>query len=266
MDSQTFCLANPLTIAHALAAKEQKNLSLEIIAKAVGREEVAIAVLIYGQAKASEEDLENLTKRQPDGDAAEEAARYRLFEIVQNYEYAYKAMINEKFGNGIMSAITFSTKMEREDDYKETWCKITLQVKWHAESTQLDTAIGTYWHYTRAAVLALLVCLYVNNAQTSFPCCGPCAVLYALGTEGTLSSASLHTEGSSYTANDTESLPIIIFELDTHSNVSRSPRPPRLRHLSELIDPAELRTDVHIRSPSGHLHAPEEYPNTLKDL
>lgn len=27
---------------------------------------------------------------------------YRLFEIVQNYGYAYKAVLNEKFGDGIM--------------------------------------------------------------------------------------------------------------------------------------------------------------------
>lgn len=36
---------------------------------------------------------------------------YRLYEIVQNYGYAYKAVMNEKFGDGIMSAISFSTKV-----------------------------------------------------------------------------------------------------------------------------------------------------------
>lgn len=43
---------------------------------------------------------------------------YRLYEIVQNYGYAYKAVINEKFGDGIMSAISFSTKVEKETDDK----------------------------------------------------------------------------------------------------------------------------------------------------
>lgn len=41
---------------------------------------------------------------------------YRLYEIVQNYGYAYKAVLNEKFGDGIMSAIAFSTKVEKEVD------------------------------------------------------------------------------------------------------------------------------------------------------
>ncbi|KAK5736220.1 hypothetical protein LTR17_007560 [Elasticomyces elasticus] len=70
---------------------------------------------------------------------------------------------------------------------------------------------------------------------------------------------TLSFHGSSYTADDIESIPTTIHELDGHSNVSRPPRPPRLRHLSELIDPAELPIDAHVRSPSGHLLAPEEY-------
>ncbi len=44
---------------------------------------------------------------------------YRLYEIVQNYGYAYKAILNEKFGDGIMSAIAFSTKVDKEVD--DTW-------------------------------------------------------------------------------------------------------------------------------------------------
>lgn len=55
---------------------------------------------------------------------------YRLFEIVQNYGYAYKAVINEKFGDGIMSAISFSTHVEKETDDKGEWVKITLRGKW----------------------------------------------------------------------------------------------------------------------------------------
>lgn len=55
---------------------------------------------------------------------------YRLFEIVQNYGYAYKAVLNEKFGDGIMSAISFSTKVEKETDEKGEWAVITLRGKW----------------------------------------------------------------------------------------------------------------------------------------
>lgn len=132
------------------AAKKQKNLSFETLAKELGREEVAVAALFYGQAKASDEDIKNLARvldipeetlqatemagwpdrgRQMEMPPKEPLV-YRLFEIVQNYGYAYKAVMNEKFGDGIMSAITFSTKVEKETDEKGDWCKITLRGKW----------------------------------------------------------------------------------------------------------------------------------------
>lgn len=47
---------------------------------------------------------------------------YRLYEIVQNYGYAYKAVLNEKFGDGIMSAISFSTNVKKETDDKVSCC------------------------------------------------------------------------------------------------------------------------------------------------
>jgi cyanase len=50
---------------------------------------------------------------------------YRLYEIVQVYGYAYKNIIAEKFGDGIMSAISFSTKIEKEEDDMGVWVKVT---------------------------------------------------------------------------------------------------------------------------------------------
>lgn len=56
---------------------------------------------------------------------------YRLYEIVQNYGYSYKAVINEKFGDGIMSAIAFSTKVEKEvDPQGVAWVNISMRGKW----------------------------------------------------------------------------------------------------------------------------------------
>jgi cyanate lyase len=56
---------------------------------------------------------------------------YRLYEIVQNYGYAYKAIMNEKFGDGIMSAICFSTKVDKEiDESGAPWVVITMRGKW----------------------------------------------------------------------------------------------------------------------------------------
>jgi cyanate lyase len=108
-----------------------------------------VAALFYGQAKASDEDVQKLSKlldidhatlaeqlyAWPDrGRTLEmppkEPLIYRLFEIVQNYGYAYKAVLNEKFGDGIMSAITFSTTVRKETDEKGDWAVITLRGKW----------------------------------------------------------------------------------------------------------------------------------------
>ncbi|KAF2773132.1 cyanate hydratase [Teratosphaeria nubilosa] len=132
------------------AAKKSKNLSFETLGKAIGRDEVAVAAIFYGQAQATPADVKALSQAldipesnllateitgYPDrGRQMEmppkEPLVYRLFEIVQNYGYAYKAVMNEKFGDGIMSAISFTTKVEREEDDKGTWCKITLRGKW----------------------------------------------------------------------------------------------------------------------------------------
>lgn len=55
---------------------------------------------------------------------------YRLYEIVGVYGPTVKAMINEEFGNGIMSAIDFSMQVEREQDPKGDRVKITMSGKY----------------------------------------------------------------------------------------------------------------------------------------
>jgi len=131
-------------------AKAKKGVSFEELSKVVGRDEVAVAALFYGQAKASPEDIKVLSEYFgidhatletqlsgfPDrGKSVEmppkEPLIYRLYEIVQNYGYAYKAVLNEKFGDGIMSAISFSTHVEKEVDKDGvTWVNIKLRGKW----------------------------------------------------------------------------------------------------------------------------------------
>jgi cyanate lyase len=109
-----------------------------------------IAAIFYGQAQASPEDIKKLSavldinvdtlESQlggiPDRGRTldmppREPLIYRLYEIVQNYGYAYKAVLNEKFGDGIMSAISFTTKVEKETDEKGDWAVITLRGKWY---------------------------------------------------------------------------------------------------------------------------------------
>lgn len=85
-------------------AKKKKNLSFETIAQHVGRDEVAIAALFYGQAMASPEDIKKLSELlEIPHDLLEaqlsgfpnrgstldmppkDPTIYRLYEIVQNY-------------------------------------------------------------------------------------------------------------------------------------------------------------------------------------
>lgn len=132
---------------------------------------MAVAALFYGQAKASPEDIKNLSdyfgidhanlERQlsgfPDrGKSVEmppkEPLIYRLYEIVQNYGYAYKAVLNEKFGDGIMSAISFSTHVEKEVDKDGvTWVSCYCENRTIAE---LNTFIGQ--HQASRQVVAVL--------------------------------------------------------------------------------------------------------------
>ena len=54
---------------------------------------------------------------------------YRFYEIVQGYGPTLKALINEEFGDGIMSAIDFTMDIEREPDPKGDRVKITMSGK-----------------------------------------------------------------------------------------------------------------------------------------
>ncbi|CAF9937970.1 MAG: Cyanate hydratase [Heterodermia speciosa] len=145
-------LADRLPIqSHTLfTAKAAKKLSFTDIAEQLGRNEVAVAAIFYGQAQTTPEDVEKLSsilgiehgalEKQLAGFPfrghvmdmpPKEPLIYRLYEIIQNYGYAYKAVLNEKLGDGIMSAISFSTKVEKEIDKDgNKWAVITLRGKW----------------------------------------------------------------------------------------------------------------------------------------
>jgi cyanate lyase len=54
---------------------------------------------------------------------------YRFYELVQGYGPTLKALINEEFGDGIMSAIDFSMSIGRQPDPKGDRVKIEMSGK-----------------------------------------------------------------------------------------------------------------------------------------
>ena len=136
------------TISEQLfAAKKAKKLTFEQLAQSIGKGEVFVASIFYGQAKPDPSDIVGLAKALDlDQGALEDALGegfypdrcklndlpprdpviYRLYEVVANFGYSYKAIIHEKFGDGIMSAISFSTEVEKEMIDGAPWVKITL--------------------------------------------------------------------------------------------------------------------------------------------
>ena len=54
---------------------------------------------------------------------------YRFYELIQNYGTTWKALIEEEFGDGIMSAIDFNMSIEREADPKGDRVKVAMSGK-----------------------------------------------------------------------------------------------------------------------------------------
>ncbi len=119
-----------------LKAKKEKKLSFEDLGKLLNRDEVWVASLFYGQATASEEesssllaalglssDLKDELSTPPvkgclDPVIPSDPLIYRFYEIMQVYGLPMKDVIQEKFGDGIMSAIDFTIEVDKVEDPK----------------------------------------------------------------------------------------------------------------------------------------------------
>ena len=129
-----------------LSAKKKKGVSYAELEKAVGRDEVWIAALLYGQAQASPEEANKLAAALGVGPELAEAMTefpckglgpvvptdpliYRFYEIMQVYGMPMKSVIHEKFGDGIMSAIDFTLEVDKEQDPKGDRVKVTMSGK-----------------------------------------------------------------------------------------------------------------------------------------
>lgn len=129
-----------------LEAKKNKALSFSDLGNIIDRSEVWVASLFYGQACASEEEAKKLlTALELDVDNYEQLMEYpikgstdivptdpliyRFYEIMQVYGLPLKGVINEKFGDGIMSAIDFTLDVNKEENINGDRVVITMSGK-----------------------------------------------------------------------------------------------------------------------------------------
>ncbi len=137
-------MAIPEISAKFLAAKKAKGLSFADLEAKLGYDEVWIASVLYRQASASEEEatkivellgmepeyVEYLTECPMKGGldplVPTDPLIYRFYEIMQVYGVPVKAVVHEKFGDGIMSAIDFSIDVEKEEDPKGDRVKVIM--------------------------------------------------------------------------------------------------------------------------------------------
>ncbi|KAJ1948432.1 Cyanate hydratase, partial [Dispira parvispora] len=117
-----------------LMAKDRHGLSFKEIADRIGQDEMWLAALFYGQAYPKADVIKSLASilnlsaeaLMQDFEVHKVCFRgglvavppqdpvlYRFFEMFQNYGVPLKAVLQEKFGDGIISAINFKMHVEK---------------------------------------------------------------------------------------------------------------------------------------------------------
>jgi cyanate lyase len=130
-----------------LDAKRRKGLSFTQIAEHVGADRVWLTAALHGQHPLSSEQaaavtallalpgeasavLEEIPARGSfDALPPTDPTIYRLYEVLQVYGPALKALIHEDFGDGIVSAIAFNLAIERRDTDAGPRVRLTLDGK-----------------------------------------------------------------------------------------------------------------------------------------
>ncbi|ABM74634.1 Cyanate lyase [Prochlorococcus marinus str. NATL1A] len=127
-----------------LKAKKEKGLTFADIGILLGLDEVWVASLFYGQSTASDEEADKLlttlglgtehkeilttppVKGSLDPVIPTDPLIYRFYEIMQVYGMPMKDVIQEKFGDGIMSAIDFTINVDKVEDPKGDRVKVSM--------------------------------------------------------------------------------------------------------------------------------------------
>ncbi|MFM7312995.1 MAG: cyanase [Cyanobium sp.] len=134
-----------------LAAKRQNGLSFADLGARLGQDEVWVASLLYGQATADGQQAHQLLEalQIPPAERPELLAAlttypvkgaldpviptdpllYRFHEILQVYGLPLKDVIQEKFGDGIMSAIDLSLTVDKQEDARGDRVVVTMNGK-----------------------------------------------------------------------------------------------------------------------------------------
>ncbi|MBJ7538736.1 cyanase [Marinomonas transparens] len=126
--------------------KKAKGLSWETIAEAVGMSDVWVTSACLGMNSCPEDVADKLVSflglpaeaksvlmeyptKTWDQAIPQDPLVYRLYEIVGVYGDTLKEVIQEKFGDGIMSAIDFSMEVDKEENPKGDRVILTMNGK-----------------------------------------------------------------------------------------------------------------------------------------
>ena len=130
-----------------LAAKKEKGLTFEAIARAVGKHKVWVTSALLGQSTMTAEqahrvvsllglepDVAKALQEYPTKGSVGQAVPvdpliYRFHEITQVYGTTLKALIHEMFGDGIMSAVDFELDIQKKEDPKGDRVVVTMNGK-----------------------------------------------------------------------------------------------------------------------------------------
>ncbi len=127
-------------------AKNEKGLSWEAIAEELGFGTVWVTSACLGMNSMPEAAADKLgqllalpegakaalmayPKKEWDKSIPQDPLVYRLYEIVGVYGDTLKEVIQEKFGDGIMSAIDFSMDVDKQEDPKGDRVVVTMNGK-----------------------------------------------------------------------------------------------------------------------------------------
>jgi cyanate lyase len=134
--------------ATILAAKKQAGVSFAALAERVGAHEVWVASCCFGENSMPEPYASKLCAALGLSDEVKSALTdyplkgqslgqsvptdplvYRFYEIMQVYGLTLKELIQEKFGDGIMSAIDFTMDIQKLEDPKGDRVVVTMNGK-----------------------------------------------------------------------------------------------------------------------------------------